>query len=176
MDYLMNYDFILIDILKYLDVKELMLISSTSKVFYKLIYDYQNCLFDNFEMVYDGDELPNNYKFILNKIEINSINSLNLILCKNLLLGRLILKKVNVKQLNKINIPLALLRSKSDLMKFQNITNLCIKNMYFNEVGMEYNLLLIPNIFLLPNLKKLKLNNIKYINGEFLNFLQCKLE
>ena len=37
MDYLMNYDFILIDILKYLDVKELMLISYTSKVFYKLI-------------------------------------------------------------------------------------------------------------------------------------------
>ncbi len=176
MDYLMNFDFILIDILKYLDVRDLMSISYTSKVFYKLIYDNQNCLFDNFEMVYDGDELPNNYKFILNKIEINSINSLNLILCKNLLLGRLILKKVNVKQLNKINIPLALLRSKSDLIKFQNITNLCIKNMYFNEVGMEYNLLLIPNIFLLPNLKKLKLNNIKYINGEFLNFLQCKLE
>ena len=176
MNILMNNDYILIHILKYLDVKDLMRTSYTNKTIYNIIYNSDNCLFDNFEMVYNKEELPINYKFLLKKIELNPINSLNLILCENLLLAKLILKKVNVKNLKKLIIPLAIFRGKTDLQKFKEIIELSIKNMYFNEVGMEYNLFLIPNIFLLSNLKKLKLNNIKYINAEFLNFLQCKLE
>ena len=34
---------------------------------------------------------------------------------------------------------------------------------------MEYNIFLIPNIVLLSNLKNIKINDIKYINAEFLN-------
>ena len=82
-------------------------------------------------MIYNKEELPINYKFLLKKIELNPINSLNLILCENLVLAKLILKKVNVKNLKKLIIPLAIFRGKTDLQKFKEIIELSIKNMYF---------------------------------------------
>ena len=47
MNYLMNNDFILIHILKYLDVKDLMRTSYTNKTIYNIIYNSDNCLLDN---------------------------------------------------------------------------------------------------------------------------------
>ena len=68
-------------------------------------------------------------------------------------------------------------KSCKDLSKFsESLEELTVKNMYFNEVGIEYNILMVENIILLKNLKKLKLNNIKYTGAEFINLLPCNLE
>ena len=76
-----------------------------------------------------------------------------------------------------LHIPLAMLKHPNDLQKFdESLKELTIKNMYFNEVGLEYNIVMVENLLKLKNLKKLKLNNIKFIGAEFINLLQSNLE
>ena len=70
-----------------------------------------------------------------------------------------------------------MIKSSNDFEKFnESLTELTIKNMYFNEVGMEFNVVMVENILKLKNLKKLKLNNIKFIGAEFINLIQSNLE
>ena len=136
------------------------------------IYDYIDLILT------DPDELPNNSNFILSIIKNNkNLKKLSLILCENLTLARKIMKNVVSKKVNKLHIPLAMLKNANDLEKFnESLTELTIKNMYFNEVGMEYNVVMVENLLKLKNLKKLKLNNIKFIGAEFINLIQSNLE
>lgn len=174
-NYLMNIDFVLIDILKYLDVHDLAKIMCTSKTFYKTINEYNSKLFEHFELRYSSEFEEMNFKWFLKIIENNEIKSLNLILCECLPLARLILSKVSSEQLHTLSIPLTLLESKTDLKRFNKMRNLSIKNVYFNEGGMEQNIFLISNLIPQTQITKLKLNNIKFISAEFLNYLQCQL-
>ena len=190
-NYLMDIDHILINILKYLDIKELFSISNVNRKFHNIIMGnkidsiqnkdeyYDTELYDYIDLVFnDPDEFPTNTKKILSIVKNNKhLKKLSLILCENLKLGRDIIKSVNSKEINQLHLSLAMFKSCKDLAKFSNsLTELTIKNMYFNEVGIEYNILMVENIILLKNLKKLKLNNIKYTGAEFINLLQCNLE
>ena len=136
------------------------------------IYDYIDLI------ITDPEELPKNSKFILSIIQNNkNLKKLSLVLCENLILARKILKNVISKQVNTLHIPLAMIKNANDLEKFnESLTELTIKNMYFNEVGIEYNIVMVENILKLKNLKKLKLNNIKFIGAEFINLIQSNLE
>ena len=189
-NYVMDIDHIIINILKYLDIKELFSISNVNKKFYniimgkkcdlfnkKLVYDTE--IYDYVDFVYnEPDDFPDNKEKILKIIKNNKhLQKLSLILCENLKLAQEIILSVTSKEIKQLFLPLAMFKTNKDLEKFsESLTELTIKNMYFNEVGIHYNILMVENIILLKNLKKLKLNNIKYTGGEFLNLLQCKLE
>ena len=136
------------------------------------IYDYIDLILT------DPDEMPKNSDFILSIIKNNkNLKKLSLVLCENLILARKILKNVISNQVNTLHIPLAMIKNANDLEKFnESLTELTIKNMYFNEVGIEYNIVMVENILKLKNLKKLKLNNIKFIGAEFINLIQSNLE
>ena len=193
-NYVMDIDNILINILKYLDLKELFSISNVNKKFYNIIMGKKSDLFNknnNKQLVYDTEiydyidfvfneteYFPENKEKILKIIRNNkNLKKLSLILCENLQLAQEILSNVTSKQIKQLFLSLAMFKTNKDLAKFSEcLTELAIKNMYFNEVGIHYNILMVENIILLKNLKKLKLNNIKYTGGEFLNLLQCKLE
>ena len=170
-NYLMDIDHILINILKYLDIKELFSISNVNRKFHNIIMGnkidsiqnkdeyYDTELYDYIDLVFnDPDEFPTNTKKILSIVKNNKhLKKLSLILCENLKLGRDIIKSVNSKEINQLHLSLAMFKSCKDLAKFSNsLTELTIKNMYFNEVGIEYNILMVENIILLKNLKKLK--------------------
>ena len=136
------------------------------------IYDYIDLILT------DPDEMPKNSDFILSIIKNNkNLKKLSLVLCENLILARKILKNVISNQVNTLHIPLAMIKNANDLEKFnESLTELTIKNMYFNEVGLEYNIVMVENLLKLKNLKKLKLNNIKFIGAEFINLIQSNLE
>ncbi len=189
----MGVDHILINILKYLDLRELFRICNVSKTFYKIIMcknidsllkshqpiKYDTEIYDYIDLIItDPDELPENANFILSIIKNNShLKKLSLVLCENLILARKIVKNVNSKEMSLLHIPLAMLKHPNDLQKFdESLKELTIKNMYFNEVGLEYNIVMVENLLKLKNLKKLKLNNIKFIGAEFINLLQSNLE
>ena len=187
--YLFEIDQIIINIIKYLDLRELFRICNVNKRFYNIIMckeidshskeKYDTEIYDYIDLIYsDPDELPENSDFILSIIKNNkNLKKISLILCENLVLARKIIKKVISKEVNKLHIPLAMLKSSNDLEKFnESLTELTIKNMYFNEVGIEYNILMVENLLKLKNLKKLKLNNIKFICAEFINLIQSNLE
>jgi hypothetical protein len=187
--YLFEIDQIIINIIKYLDLRELFSICNVNKRFYNIIMckeidshskeKYDTEIYDYIDLIYsDPDELPENSDFILSIINNNKhLKKISLILCENLVLARKIIKKVISKEVNKLHIPLAMLKSSNDLEKFnESLTELTIKNMYFNEVGIEYNILMVENLLKLKNLKKLKLNNIKFIGAEFINLIQSNLE
>ena len=192
-NYLMNIDYILVNIFKYLDIRDLFSICNVNKTFYKIIMcknidtylsskkdeKYNTDIYDNIELIYnESEEFPENEDFILSIIKNNTnIQKISLILCENLVLARKIIKNVISTKVNKLYIPLAMLKSANDLEKFnESLTELTIKNMYFNEVGIEYNIVMVENLLKLKNLKKLKLNNIKFIGAEFINLIQSKLE
>ena len=192
-NYLMGVDHILINILKYLDLRELFRICNVSKTFYNIIMcknidsllkshqpiKYDTEIYDYIDLIItDPDELPENANFILSIIKNNShLKKLSLVLCENLILARKIVKNVNSKEMSLLHIPLAMLKHPNDLQKFdESLKELTIKNMYFNEVGLEYNIVMVENLLKLKNLKKLKLNNIKFIGAEFINLLQSNLE
>ena len=187
--YLFEIDQIIINIIKYLDLRELFRICNVNKRFYNIIMckeidshskeKYDTEIYDYIDLIYsDPDELPENSDFILSIINNNkNLKKISLILCENLVLARKIIKKAISKEVNKLHIPLAMLKSSNDLEKFnESLTELTIKNMYFNEVGIEYNILMVENLLKLKNLKKLKLNNIKFIGAEFINLIQSNLE
>ena len=187
--YLFEIVQIIINIIKYLDLRELFRICNVNKRFYNIIMckeidshskeKYDTEIYDYIDLIYsDPDELPENSDFILSIIKNNkNLKKISLILCENLVLARKIIKKVISKEVNKLHIPLAMLKSSNDLEKFnESLTELTIKNMYFNEVGIEYNILMVENLLKLKNLKKLKLNNIKFIGAEFINLIQSNLE
>ena len=187
--YLFEIDQIIINIIKYLDLRELFRICNVNKRFYNIIMckeidshskeKYDTEIYDYIDLIYsDPDELPENSDFILSIINNNKhLKKISLILCENLVLARKIIKKVISKEVNKLHIPLAMLKSSNDLEKFnESLTELTIKNMYFNEVGIEYNILMVENLLKIKNLKKLKLNNIKFIGAEFINLIQSNLE
>ena len=191
-NYLMDIDHILINILKYLDIKELFSISNVNKKFYNIIMgkeitsiqnkkklNYDTEIYDYIDFVFnDPDELPKNSDKIISIIKNNKhLKKLSLILCENLELAQDIISNVTSKEIKKLYLSLAMFKSCKDLSKFnESLTELTVKNMYFNEVGIEYNILMVENIILLKNLKKLKLNNIKYTGAEFINLLPCNLE
>ena len=189
----MGIDHIIINILKYLDLKELFSISNVNKKFYNIIMcknidtllpskkkeKYDTEIYDYIDLIItDPEELPKNSNFILSIIQNNiHLKKLSLVLCENLILARKILKNVVSKQVNTLHMPLAMMKNANDLEKFnESLTELTIKNMYFNEVGIEYNIVMVENILKLKNLKKLKLNNIKFIGAEFINLIQSDLE
>lgn len=173
----MNIDFILVNVLKYLEVKDLMKLMSVSKAFFKLITSHSTEIFDYFDLTYSSEDLPRNSKFITDVISKNDIKKINLTLCENLNLINLILKAVKEKNgVKTLGLPLSIFESKTVLKKFSNVTSLAVKNMYFNECGLENNLYLIGNLIPMTKLTKLKLNNIKFTSAEFINLLQCKLE
>ena len=190
-NYLMDIDHIIINILKYLDLKELFSICNINKKFYNIIMckkvdffqkqnlNYDTEIYDCIDLVYnEPDELPSNYQKILSIIKNNkNLQKISLILNENLPLSLDILSSVTSEKVHTLSIPLALFKTNTDLQKFNNsLTTLSIKNMYFNEVGIKHNILMVENIIPLKNLKKLKLNNIKYIGGEFINLLKSNLE
>lgn len=172
----MEIDFILIDILKYLDVTTLARLRCINKLYKSIIDDENTVLYDNYHLVYLNDyskECTNNWlkKTILN----NHITQLNLLLCENIPLARILLKSINPKYLKDLVIPLAIFQTNTDLIRLTNLTSLTVKNLYFNERGMEYNIFLIANLAPLVNLRKIKFNSIKYISAEFINYLTCRL-
>ena len=169
---LLNIDYVLVDILKYLDVHDLCRCMTASKTFYKVINETNSILFEHFELIYSSDDAEKSANWFLKIIKQNEIKSLNLILCECLPLARMILSNVNSETIESLSIPLTILEKKTDLVRYKNITSLAIKNMYFNEGGMEQNILLISNLIPLTRVSKLKLNNIKFISAEFLNYLQ----
>ena len=190
-NYLMDIDHILINIFKYLDIKELFSISNVNKKFYNIIMGkeinsiqnkklkYDTEIYDHIDLVFnDPDEFPTNWKKIISIIKNNNhLKKLSLILCENLKFARDIIKNVTSTEIKKLYLSLAMFKTSKDLLKFsESLTELTVKNMYFNEVGIEYNILMVENLILLKNLKKLKLNNIKYTGAEFINLLQCNLE
>ena len=191
-NYLMDIDSILINILKYLDIKELFSISNVNKRFHNIIMgkevinsienkklNYDTEIYDHIDFVFnDPDKFPTNTEKILSIIKNNKhLKKLSLILCENLELAYDIIQRVTSNEIKELYISLAMFRTCKDLSKFaDSLTELTVKNMYFNEVGIEYNILMVENIILLKNLKKLKLNNIKYTGAEFINLLQCNLE
>ena len=188
----MEIDQILINILKYLDLNELFSISNVNKKFHNIIMCKENNLltnpkcklydteiYDYFEFGYcEIDELPANADKIISIVRNNThLKMLSLVLCENLSLAQNIISNVQSNEVKEIHLSLATFKSKKDLEKFsQSLTELTIKNMHFNEVGIEYNILMIENIILLKNLKKLILNNVKFMGAEFINLLQCNLE
>ena len=187
----MDIDHILINIFKYLDIKELFSISNVNKKFYNIIMGkeinsiqnkklkYDTEIYDHIDLVFnDPDEFPTNWKKIITIIKNNNhLKKLSLILCENLKFARDIIKNVTSTEIKKLYLSLAMFKTSKDLLKFsESLTELTVKNMYFNEVGIEYNILMVENLILLKNLKKLKLNNIKYTGAEFINLLQCNLE
>ena len=172
----MNIDYLLMFILKYLDVNDLIKSRRTSKTFNKVITTPHLNLFTNFELCFPDDKDYSLLKpFLHSTITNNTIRKLNLLLCENLSLAHYILSSVNPCSITELKIPLSLLQTKRDLLPFTSLTSLSIKNMYFSECGMQKNILLISNLMSLTNLTKLKLNNIKYIPAEFINYLQCDL-
>ena len=192
-NYLMNIDHILVNIFKYLDLRDLFSICNVNKTFYNIIMcknidtylpskkeeKYNTDIYDNIEFIYtETDEFPENTDFILSLIKNNkNLTKISLVLCENLILARKILKNVVSTKVNKLYIPLAMLKNVNDLEKFnESLTELTIKNMYFNEVGIEYNVVMVENLLKLKNMKKLKLNNIKFIGAEFINLIQSNLE
>ena len=189
----MNIDHILVNIFKYLDLRDLFSICNVNKTFYNIIMcknidtylssrkeeKYNTDIYDNIEFIYtESDDFPENTDFILSLIKNNkNLKKISLVLCENLVLARKILKNVISTKVNKLYIPLAMLKNVNDLEKFnESLTELTIKNMYFNEVGIEYNVVMVENLLKLKNLKKLKLNNIKFIGAEFINLIQSNLE
>ena len=188
----MDIDHILINILKYLDLKELFSISNVNKRFHNIIMgkeviksienkkiNYDTEIYDYIDLVFnDPDEFPTNADKIISIIKNNKhLKKLSLILCENLSLANQIISNVTSKEIKELQLSLAMFQTNKDLEKFSDsLTELTVKNMYFNEVGIEYNIVMVENIILLKNLKKLKLNNIKYTGAEFINLLQCNLE
>lgn len=184
----MDIDEILINILKYLDITELFRISNVNKKFYNIIMcqkidstaeKYETEIYDYIDLIYsEPDELPQNSDKIISFITNNKyLKKISLILCENIYLARKILSEVISKNVKELYIPLAMIKSSNDFEKFnESLTELTIKNMYFNEVGMEFNVVMVENILKLKNLKKLKLNNIKFIGAEFINLIQSNLE
>ena len=183
-NYLMNIDCILVNIFKYLDLRDLFRICNVNKTFHNIIMcknidtylsskkeeKYNTDIYDNIELIFtEPEEFPENSEFILSIIRNNK--------CENLVFARKIIKNVVSTKVNKLYIPLAMLKNANDLEKFnESLTELTIKNMYFNEVGIEYNIVMVENLLKLKNLKKLKLNNIKFIGAEFINLIQSNLE
>ena len=140
---------------------------------------YNTGIYDYFDLSYnEPDNYPENGKKIISIIKNNKhLKKLSLTLCENLKLGQDIIKNVNSKEVKKLYISLATFKTSKDLAKFsESLTELSVKNIHFNEVGIEYNILMVEKIILLKNLKKLELNNIKYTGAEFINLLQCNLE
>ena len=184
----MDIDEILINILKYLDITELFRISNVNKKFHNIIMcqkidstaeKYETEIYDYIDLIYsEPDELPQNSDKIISFITNNKyLKKISLILCENIYLARKILSEVISKNVKELYIPLAMIKSSNDFEKFnESLTELTIKNMYFNEVGMEFNVVMVENILKLKNLKKLKLNNIKFIGAEFINLIQSNLE
>ena len=192
-NYLMNIDCILVNIFKYLDLRDLFRICNVNKTFHNIIMcknidtylsskkeeKYNTDIYDNIELIFtEPEEFPENSEFILSIIRNNKhLKKISLILCENLVFARKIIKNVVSTKVNKLYIPLAMLKNANDLEKFnESLTELTIKNMYFNEVGIEYNIVMVENLLKLKNLKKLKLNNIKFIGAEFINLIQSNLE
>ena len=192
-NYLMNIDYILVNIFKYLDLRDLFRICNVNKTFHNIIMcknidtylsskkeeTYNTDIYDNIELIFtEPEEFPENSEFILSIIKNNKhLKKISLILCENLVFARKIIKNVVSTKVNKLYIPLAMLKNANDLEKFnESLTELTIKNMYFNEVGIEYNIVMVENLLKLKNLKKLKLNNIKFIGAEFINLIQSNLE
>ena len=172
----MNIDYLLIFILKYLDVNDLIKSRYISKTFNKVITTPHLNLFNNFELCFPDDKDFSLLKpFFHSTITNNTIHKLNLLLCENLSLAHYILSLVNPLSIHELKLPLSLFQTKKDLFPFTSLTSLSIKNMYFSECGMQQNILLISNIMSINSLTKLKLNNIKYINAEFINYLQSDL-
>ena len=164
----MDIDEILINILKYLDITELFRISNVNKKFYNIIMcqkidstaeKYETEIYDYIDLIYsEPDELPQNSDKIISFITNNKyLKKISLILCENIYLARKILSEVISKNVKELYIPLAMIKSSNDFEKFnESLTELTIKNMYFNEVGMEFNVVMVENILKLKNLKKLK--------------------
>ena len=192
-NYLMNIDYILVNIFKYLDLRDLFRICNVNKTFHNIIMcknidtylsskkeeTYNTDIYDNIELIFtEPEEFPENSEFILSVVGGNKhLKKISLILCENLVFARKIIKNVVSTKVNKLYIPLAMLKNANDLEKFnESLIELTIKNMYFNEVGIEYNIVMVENLLKLKNLKKLKLNNIKFIGAEFINLIQSNLE
>ncbi len=117
-DYLMDIDYILINILKYLDIKELFSISNVNRKFYNIIngrkvdyiknknVNYDTEIYDYIDFVFnDPDEFPPNTQKILSIIENNKhLKKLSLILCENLKLAQDIISCVTSKEIKKLYI------------------------------------------------------------------------
>ena len=170
-NYVMGIDHILINIFKYLDIKELFSISNVSKKFNNIIMckkvdgienrnEYYNTgIYDYFDLSYNEPDIyPENGKKIISIIKNSKhLKKLSLTLCENLKLGQDIIKNVNSKEVKRLYISLATFKTSKDLAKFsESLTELSVKNIHFNEVGIEYNILMVENIILLKNLKKNK--------------------
>ena len=173
--YLLNKDFILVNILKYFDIKELYSISHINKTFNNIINSLTLPInFYNNLIIASSNLIPISVQNkILKKIENYKINSLNIILNEDENFSLKLLQNLN--NLQKLSIPLSILYE-NIFNNYQNLSELIIKNMYFNEGKMDKNIILVKNLLNLKHLKKLKLNNVKYITGEFLNYLKCNLE
>ena len=173
--FLINNDFILVNILKYFDIKELYSISHTNKTFNNIINSLTLPInFYNNLIISSSNLIPISVQNkILKKIENYKINSLNIILNEDENFSLKLLQNLN--NLQKLSIPLSILYE-NIFNNYQNLSELIIKNMYFNEGKMDKNIILVKNLLNLKHLKKLKLNNVKYITGEFLNYLKCNLE
>lgn len=173
---MMEIDFILIDILKYLDVNTLARLRCTSNLFKAIIDEDNIIIYENYHLVYLNEkstELSN--EWLKKTVQNNHITQMNLLLCENIPLARILLKSVNPKYLRELIIPLAIFQSNIDLISFPNLISLTVKNLYFNERGMEYNILLVSNLIPLIKLQKIKFNSIKYISAEFFNYLTCTI-
>lgn len=173
--YLLNKDFILVNILKYFDIKELYSFSHINKTFNNIINSLTLPInFYNNLIISSSNLIPISVQNkILKKIENYKINSLNIILNEDENFSLKLLQNLN--NLQKLSIPLSILYE-NIFNNYQNLSELIIKNMYFNEGKMDKNIILVKNLLNLKHLKKLKLNNVKYITGEFLNYLKCNLE
>lgn len=166
-------DQILVDVFKYLSLQDLAKCTLACKMFKNLIEEESNVIFDKINVCVFDNKI--NLEWLIRIIKNNRVKILNLLLCENYITARLILYNINPLYLEELKIPLKMFMSDEDLIQFKNLKKLTIKNMYFNESGLEEDVYMLANLMQMKWLKYLKLNNIKFLKANFIGHLTNEL-
>jgi hypothetical protein len=170
----------LVDIFKYLNLKDLYITKSASKIFQYLIDEEESLIFEKINFSYQEEiynPLSKNFFsfWFMKIIKRNNVRSLNLLFCYNHYLSKEIINTVNKSSLEKLKVHLKIFKSGNEITHFRKLKSLSVKNMFYDLSDFQNDLMAITNIIKMPWIEQLKLNNLKYSNCFFMELIKNKL-
>ena len=170
----------LVDIFKYLKLKDLYITKSCSKIFQNIIDEEESLIFEKINFSYQVEiynPLSKNF-FLLWFMKIlkrNNVRSLNLLFCYNHNLSKEIINTVNKSSLEKLKVHLKIFKSGNEITHLRKLKSLSVKNMFYDLSDFQNDLMAITNIIKMPWIDQIKLNNFKNSNCSFMELIKNKL-
>jgi hypothetical protein len=169
----------LVDIFKYLPLKDLYIIKSSSKIFQNLIDEEESIIFDKINFSYEEQNYHPFYKnffliWLFKILQKNKVKSINLLFCYNHYLSKEIINTVNNFSLEKLKVHVKIFKTGNDITHLRNLKSLSVKNMFYDQSDFQDNIRAITNIIKMSWIEQLKFNNIKFVNCFFLELVKNK--